>query len=458
MVQARRWWIGLVALAILFIAAVWTRTVPLELDIALRSFISLKDQILGGANVAVAGRDVTLEAEAFSPQGQKTVVDTVKAVDGVRRVKDDTTLVPELKPFAWSATLDDAGVQLAGGVPLPALRQTLIDAAKHAANGVTDEMEYGRGAPARFDAMSTLGLAQLEKLSQGKVSITDDKVSITGLAKDVAARDAVTNALRNLPEGFSLIENGVKAPPYLFSATKDASGTLTLNGTVPDEASHQNILAAVKRTFFADKIVDNLNVAAGAPANFGDAAIALLNQLARLGSGSLSLSDADAVLKGDALYGRAAEQIKTALAGALPSGISATTQVTVKPPEAALDGPGCQRLFVALLGRGKILFETGKAVIDRDSAAILDNLVAAALRCPSAKIEISGHTDSSGSDETNMELSRARAQAVVDYLVAAGIEGSRLTAAGYGKDKPVASNDTEEGRAQNRRIEFLVQE
>jgi OOP family OmpA-OmpF porin len=457
MVQARRWWIGLIALAILFIAAVWTRTVPLELDIALRSFISLKDQILGGANVAVAGRDVTLEAEAFSPQGQKTVVDTVKAVDGVRRVKDDTTLVPELKPFAWSATLDDAGVQLAGGVPLPALRQSLIDAAKHAANGVTDEMEYGRGAPARFDAMATLGLAQLEKLSQGKVSIADNKVTITGLAKDAAARDAVTAALRNLPEGFSLIENGVKAPPYLFSATKDA-GTLTLNGSVSDDATHQSILAAVKRMFFADKVVDNLKVAAGAPANFAASVTALLNQLARLDQGSLSFSDTDAVLKGDALYGRAAEEIKTALAGALPGGFKATSDVTVKAPDAALDGPGCQRLFVSLLGQGRILFDTNKASIDRASAAILDNLVAVALRCQSAKIEIAGYTDSTGSDETNKELSLARAQQVASYLARAGVDGSRLTAAGYGKDKPVASNDTEEGRAQNRRIEFLVQE
>jgi OmpA-OmpF porin, OOP family len=457
MVQARRWWIGLVALAILFIAAVWTRTVPLELDIALRSFISLKDQILGGANVAVAGRDVTVEAEAFSPQGQKTVVDIVKATDGVRKVKDDTKLVPELKPFAWSATLDDAGVELAGAVPLPALRQNLIDTAKKAANGVTDEMEYGRGAPPRFDDMATLGVAQLEKLSQGKVSITDNKVAITGLAKDAAARDAVTAALRNLPEGFSLTENSVKAPPYVFGATKDA-GTLTLNGSVPDDATRQSILAAVNRMFFADKVVDNLKVAPGAPANFGAATIALLNQLARLGSGSLSFSDTDAVLKGDALYDRAIEQIKTALAGALPGGFKATSDVTIKAPEAALDGPGCQRQFAALLGQGKILFDTNKASIDRASAAILDNLVAATQRCPSAKIEISGHTDATGSDETNKDLSLARAQQVVSYLVRAGVDGSRLTAAGYGKDKPVASNDTEEGRAQNRRIEFMVQE
>ncbi len=213
MVQARKWWIGLVALAILFITAVWTRTVPLELDIALRSFVSLKDFVLGGANVAVAGRDVTVEAAAFAPEDRKRVVEAVKAVNGVRLVHDDTELVPELKPFAWSATLDNGKVTLAGGVPLPAVRQSLLEAAERAAPAVDDNMDYGRGAPARFDAMSALGVAQLEKLSQGKVSIADDKVSITGVAKDAAARDAVSTALGNLPEGYNLVENSVKAPP-----------------------------------------------------------------------------------------------------------------------------------------------------------------------------------------------------------------------------------------------------
>ena len=73
-----------------------------------------------------------------------------------------------------------------------------------------------------------------------------------------------------------------------------------------------------------------------------------------------------------------------------------------------------------------------------------------------AHVEISGHTDSVGSDDTNIQLSQRRAEAVADYLVKAGISPEHLNAVGYGKTRPIASNDTEEGRAQNRRIEFDV--
>ena len=120
------------------------------------------------------------------------------------------------------------------------------------------------------------------------------------------------------------------------------------------------------------------------------------------------------------------------------------------------DGIGCPPLFADILGQGKILFDTGQASIQQDSDAVLDHLTAIAMRCPDAQIEISGHTDTIGSDDTNLELSRRRAEAVADYLKKAGIAAERMTAVGYGNTRPIASNDSEAGRAQNRRIEFEV--
>jgi outer membrane protein OmpA-like peptidoglycan-associated protein len=72
------------------------------------------------------------------------------------------------------------------------------------------------------------------------------------------------------------------------------------------------------------------------------------------------------------------------------------------------------------------------------------------------EIEIAGHTDSKGSDDYNANLSQGRSQSVVDYLVSQGIESFRLTAHGYGESKPIDTNDTEPGRANNRRVEFTV--
>jgi len=96
------------------------------------------------------------------------------------------------------------------------------------------------------------------------------------------------------------------------------------------------------------------------------------------------------------------------------------------------------------------------ATIDPDSAGLLDRLIETALRCPTASIEIAGHTDTDGDDGFNQALSEKRAQAVADYLVKAGLPADRFKAMGYGSLQPVASNDTDEGKAQNRRIEFVV--
>jgi OOP family OmpA-OmpF porin len=116
----------------------------------------------------------------------------------------------------------------------------------------------------------------------------------------------------------------------------------------------------------------------------------------------------------------------------------------------------CQQLFAELLSREKIRFESGRATIDPDSAGLLDRLIETALRCPTVNIEIAGHTDTDGEDAFNQALSEKRAQAVTDYLVKAGLPANRFTAMGYGSTQPVATNDTDQGKAQNRRIEFVV--
>jgi OOP family OmpA-OmpF porin len=86
----------------------------------------------------------------------------------------------------------------------------------------------------------------------------------------------------------------------------------------------------------------------------------------------------------------------------------------------------------------------------------LDRLVALLNSYPSMTIEIGGHTDNHGSLKFNTDLSEARAKSVVDYLVDKGISKSRLTYKGYAYLQPIATNDTEEGRQENRRVEFKV--
>jgi outer membrane protein OmpA-like peptidoglycan-associated protein len=105
-----------------------------------------------------------------------------------------------------------------------------------------------------------------------------------------------------------------------------------------------------------------------------------------------------------------------------------------------------------------IFFETNKSELKSESFEELDRLINLLNSKPSLKIQISGHTDNIGTEAHNLSLSEERAKAVVVYLTGKGIDASRLNSKGYGFSDPVASNDTEEGRAQNRRVEFKVLE
>ncbi|MBT8233942.1 MAG: OmpA family protein [Saprospiraceae bacterium] len=101
-------------------------------------------------------------------------------------------------------------------------------------------------------------------------------------------------------------------------------------------------------------------------------------------------------------------------------------------------------------------FESGSSVISPDSRMEIDNLAAILKAYPALKIQITGYTDNTGSAETNMSLSDARSVSVKDRLVAQGISNDRIATEGKGPADPVASNDTEEGRAKNRRIEVTL--
>jgi len=103
-----------------------------------------------------------------------------------------------------------------------------------------------------------------------------------------------------------------------------------------------------------------------------------------------------------------------------------------------------------------IFFDTGKSTLRAESNTELDRLVKLLKDVPSLKIELSGHTDNTGSASGNNKLSQDRANAVVAYLVGKGISKSRLTAKGYGSSRPISSNNTAEGRQQNRRTEFEI--
>ena len=122
------------------------------------------------------------------------------------------------------------------------------------------------------------------------------------------------------------------------------------------------------------------------------------------------------------------------------------------PAGAKVNAFGCQDTDAMIL-RG-VNFHTDSDKLTDDSIAILDRVVNTLKAHPEVKLEVSGHTDSRGDDTYNKDLSERRAVSVMKYLVEHGVNADSLIARGYGEERPIASNDTQEGMAENRRVEL----
>lgn len=121
---------------------------------------------------------------------------------------------------------------------------------------------------------------------------------------------------------------------------------------------------------------------------------------------------------------------------------------------AVVDRDGCERQVVIDLEGVHFAFD--KATLTPDSRATLDAAVKILKDHRQLQVEVAGHTDAIGTESYNMDLSKRRARVVYEYLIDNGISADRLQTNGYGESKPIASNDTEEGRAQNRRTELVI--
>jgi len=102
-----------------------------------------------------------------------------------------------------------------------------------------------------------------------------------------------------------------------------------------------------------------------------------------------------------------------------------------------------------------INFDSGKSTIKKESMPIVEQIIEMMNQVKDIKLSVEGHTDSDGSNESNLKLSEARAKAVVEAITKGGIDAARLSSAGFGEEKSIADNSTSEGKAKNRRVELI---
>lgn len=127
------------------------------------------------------------------------------------------------------------------------------------------------------------------------------------------------------------------------------------------------------------------------------------------------------------------------------------------PKGVDVDETGCPTVIneIKVLAKN-IYFETSSDVLKSESNSSLDKVALIMTKNPNANLSIEGHTDNTGSTVGNLDLSKNRAASVKNYLLSKGIDASRIITNGYGEARPIASNDTEEGRALNRRVELII--
>ena len=250
--------------------------------------------------------------------------------------------------------------------------------------------------------------------------------------------------------------------PYTLSGVRSEDGAIVLNGYASSEAERDGIIADAE-ALFPGRVTDRtIKIATGAPnANWRGVAAANLAGLAKLDIGEFAMTNEDSILTGRTLSTDTRSEVN-GLMGSLPAGYNGATNIVVPDAEAENTGTinsetACQALFDDLKGDAKINFAYNRAEIrDPASLSLIKTLASAASQCSSFRITVDGHTDADGSEAYNLDLSRRRAEEVVKNLIANGVDANNITGGGYGESRPIASNDTPEGMARNRRIEFKV--
>jgi OOP family OmpA-OmpF porin len=243
----------------------------------------------------------------------------------------------------------------------------------------------------------------------------------------------------------------------VFHAERAADGGIVISGNVANPSERSAILALAHRRFGSANIGGDLTYASGEPAGYVDAVGTALTILARLSGGHVEIRDKAISADGLTFEPAAVDGIADTLANGLPPGFSvAANTVAARQTGQPVTPAGCRDLIDGVVQTGGIAFEGTSADISVDSVGILDRIAAAMARCSGAHVEVGAFSDNQGSASRNRDRTQARAEAIVEFLVSAGIRRERLTAVGYGEDKPIADNNTEAGRAINQRVEFAV--
>ncbi len=457
---------------------------------------------LAAGKAGLSDGSLTISGDAGDSAGYGAVLAALRQLPAGLALGKSEINAPVVAPYTWSAAFDGKSVTLDGFVPSEEARAALLAATKAAAPdaAIVDRMRVARGAPRDFLEAAKAALGAFARLGSGRIGLSDQNLSLSGTARAGEAAEAVSAWLKGLLPGAFALRGDLRAPeqhPYLFTAKKSDDGRIEIGGFAPSEMARAAALAAANAA--GSGVAGQAAIASGLPASidFGASTGLGLSTLAKLKSGEMVLAEDGLTIRGIG-DPAAVDAIRAALSS-LPAGVrikladltavSPPPQPAAPPPQPApqaapqpapqvapppapqvappasapqlrrpltAEESACQKQMVDRLAQNTIKFRTSSDEIEAESASVIDDLAAVLRGCASVKVEIAGHTDNVGNAEFNKDLSLRRAQSVVNALETKGIAADRMSAAGYGDERPIVGNDTREGRAQNRRTEFVV--
>lgn len=398
---------------------------------------------------------------------------------GTAAVQFPPPAVRPISPFVTGIAALGETVVLSGHAPTDEARASLIANARLLFPGrrIEDRLQIGPGAPDGWAQCTTAHVAALARLQTGRVVLTDRRAELTGATMDEALQSSLPQSARNQAgsacESTSRIELLAEPEPTLVWRAVRSGNEVVLDGDVSSPATRAALIDSARRQFPNANVVDRMRVVDFSGRRWGQTAEEGLGMLAQLRSGEVRLDRRRMTLSGEAPSNDTKAMALQALGRERDRGYTIAENVSVRTEQdidavrlraedearrqdAIQRARVCQLSLQQAAREGVITFERASSTIAVASNATLDRIAAAARACPDLVVEIEGHTDSEGTAERNKGLSERRAQAVADYLVRVGIPTAKVKAVGYGDTQPVAPNDTAEGRARNRRIEFTV--
>jgi len=233
-------------------------------------------------------------------------------------------------------------------------------------------------------------------------------------------------------------------------AATSSSGMVTVSGTVPDEATKATVLDNLRKLYGAEHVVDHVDVGGVVtPANWNHYVAGMSGpNLKQVSHGQVTVQGNTIEISGDVPNEAVRQQVLSSLSGAFDSHYAIKQNLRIVQSR--------QKVLDDALANRIVQFESGSSILTVAGRGVLDQMAAAILKLDKPFVDIIGNTDNVGDRQSNIALSLARASAVKAYLVGKGIPAANLSVSGQGPDNPVADNNTDAGRARNRRIDFRI--